>query len=34
MAGSLSDFLEKRLQNIMLVQNTFTPSAVMWMLGL
>ena len=30
MAGSMSDFLEKKLQNIMLVQNTFTPSAVMY----
>ena len=30
MAGSMSDYLEKKIQNILLVQNTFTPSAVLW----
>lgn len=30
MAGSMSDFLEKRIQNHVLVQNSFTPSSVMY----
>jgi hypothetical protein len=30
MAGSMSDFLEKKVQNHLLIQNAFTPSAVMY----